>query len=92
MCKEIFREHQGNFKISADEIPAERMNKIELTEEQRTTIDTVLDYYGDKSAQWLSQLSHMEEPWKQARKGIQPGAASTSIITKESMAEYYGSI
>lgn len=92
VCKELFREHQGKFKISADEIPAERMNKIELTEEQRTTIDTVLDYYGDKSAQWLSQLSHMEEPWKQARKGIQPGAASTSIITKESMAEYYGSI
>ena len=83
---------RGSSKSAQMKFPAERMNKIELTEEQRTTIDTVLDYYGDKNAQWLSQLSHMEEPWKQARKGIQPGAASTSIITKESMAEYYGSI
>ena len=52
----------------------------------------VLEHYGDKNAQWLSQLTHLESPWKEARVGIPNGVSCDNIITKESMAMYYGSI
>ena len=63
-----------------------------LTEEQKDTIEKVLEYYGDKDAQWLSRLTHMEDPWKQARQGVPDGAVCQNIVTKESMSEYYGGL
>ena len=33
-----------------------------LSPEQRGSIDAVLDFYGDKSGHWLSELTHQEAP------------------------------
>ena len=38
-----------------------------FSEDQIATMDAVLDYYGDKQPQWLSELTHKEMPWKIAR-------------------------
>ena len=67
-------------------------NSENLKPEQKSTIDTVLDHYGNKNAQWLSQLTHMESPWQDARKGVPAGIPCKEIITKESMAMYYGGL
>ena len=56
------------------------------------TIDTVLEHYGNHNAQRLSQLTHMEDPWNEARKGVPIGVGCSNIITKESMAMYYGGL
>lgn len=63
-----------------------------LSEEEKDTINHVLEHYGEHNAQWLSQLTHMEEPWKQARKGVPDNVGCNNIITKESMALYYGGL
>jgi uncharacterized phage-associated protein len=63
-----------------------------LTGEERETVDSVLAAYGDKTSQWLSELTHVEEPWKGVRKGLAPGQASRREITHASMAEYYGGL
>lgn len=63
-----------------------------LSAEQRQTVLAVLDYYGDKSSQWLADLTHMEEPWKKARAGIPDGVRSNAEISLASMAEYYSSL
>jgi hypothetical protein len=47
--------------------------------------------YGKRDAQWLSQLTQMEEPWKKARAGT-ADRARENIISKESMSVYYGSL
>ena len=70
----------------------EQGNSSELTAQQIETIDKVLEYYGDKDAQWLSRLTHMEDPWRLARKGMTEGEFGDQIITKESMAIYYGGL
>jgi uncharacterized phage-associated protein len=87
---ELFKEHQGCFKVSKELFPKGNSNK--LNEEQKETIDAVLEYYGDKSSQWLSDLTHMESPWKDARKGLPPNVRGRREITHASMAEYYGSL
>lgn len=89
VCPELFFKTQGQYIVSAyDETGGEG----NLTINQKDTIDRVLDYYGDHDAQWLSQLTHMEDPWIKARKGIPLGAGCNNVITKESMAMYYGGL
>ena len=52
----------------------------------------MLGYYGDKSAQWLIDLTHSEEPWKQARVGLAPGERGNREITHAAMADYYSGL
>ncbi|GAI47698.1 unnamed protein product, partial [marine sediment metagenome] len=63
-----------------------------LSKTQKETISAVLDYYGDKSPQWLSDLTHMEDPWRKARKGLPDGERGFREITLASMEEYYSSL
>jgi uncharacterized phage-associated protein len=60
-----------------------------LDADARETVDSVLSYYGDKTPQWLSDLTHAEAPWKNARGNLAPGASCQREITHEAMAEYY---
>ena len=89
VCRELFFFSQGFFSVKPEEMKGDSSN---LLPDQMETIDSVLNYYGDKNAQWLSQLTHMEAPWKEAREGVPSGAKCHNIITKESMAMYYGSL
>lgn len=89
VCPELFFKTQGKFAVTEED---ETGGQGDLTEEQKDTIDKVLEYYASHDAQWLSRLSHLEEPWRQARAGLTPNEASNRIITKESMAMYYGGL
>lgn len=89
VCKELFFKTQGQFSVSPKDEPG---NSENLDANQKDTINTVLNHYAVHDAQWLSQLTHMEAPWNKARVGIPAGAGSDNIITKESMAEYYGGL
>lgn|SRR5262249_17974199 len=64
-------------------------NPANLTEAERETVELVLNFYGNKSPQWLSDLTHAEEPWREARAGLAPGVRSNAEISLASMAEYY---
>lgn len=93
VCPELFFKIFFKIKnkplVSINDITGE---EGDLTDNQKDTIDRVLEHYGDHTAQWLSQLTQIEEPWKIARKGISSGVSCANIITKESMAMYYGGI
>jgi uncharacterized phage-associated protein len=81
--RDLWDAHRGRFRV--DRIS--NSDATALSADQKATVSEVLRFYGDKSAQWLSDLTHLEEPWKEAwAKG------PNSIITKESLAEYYSSI
>lgn len=89
VCKELFSKTQGKFSVTAAD---EGGSSDNLSDPEKETIDCVLEHYAPHDAQWLSQLTHMEEPWNKARVGIPLGAGCDNIITKESMAEYYGGL
>ncbi len=81
----LYRAHKGQFHVQT----WPKGNPANLTNQQRETIDSVLKFYGDRSSQWLSDLSHREAPWQQAREGLEPGDPCTRPISHASMAEYY---
>ena len=84
----LYEVHRGEYRVAT----IKQGNPDALADSQRETVDAVLDFYGDKSAQWLSDLTHMEDPWRKARAGIRDGERGTARITEESLAEYYGSL
>ena len=89
VCKELFYHTQGMFSVGEDDEPGD-ISK--LSSNQINTIDIVLADYGQKDAQWLSRLTHLEDPWKNARNAIHGLDNQESLISKESMAMYYGSL
>ena len=84
----LYNEHRGKFKVDS----WEKGNPEKLGDKQRKSVDAVLRYYGDRSSQWLSDLTHREDPWLDARQGLGPGERGTRVISLASMAEYYGSL
>ena len=85
----LYGAHKGKFSICADEIEG---NSDSLSPDEKETIDAVMEFYGDKSGSYLSALTHMERPWKEARGDLPPGEQSKAEIPLDLMAEYYGSI
>lgn len=85
---DLYDIHRGQFKLSA--WPKGELRNLDAVD--RETIDAVLRYYGNKSAQWLSDLTHKEDPWREARKHVPELSRSTAEISHAAMAEYYGSI
>ncbi|MCY4283977.1 MAG: DUF4065 domain-containing protein [Thiotrichales bacterium] len=88
VVRALYNTHRGKYRVSClsgGDVDA-------LTDEQRETVDAVLAFYGDKSPQWLSDLTHMEAPWQSARRGAPDGERGNAVIAKESLAEYYGSL
>lgn len=83
----LYERHQGKFKVRTWD-----GNSAILTKSQRETIQKVLDFYGDKPSQVLSDLTHKEAPWISARVGLGIGERGKQIITHAAMAEYYGSL
>ncbi len=84
----LYSEHRGLFKVAS----WQKGDSANLTPSQRETVDAVLKYYGHRSSQWLSDLTHREDPWVEARQGLGPGERGSEVISHASMAEYYGSL
>src|SRR5690606_17143125 len=62
---ELYKSHQGKYKISS----LDKGDPRKLSSSQRETVDAVLEFYGRFNSQQLSDLTHLETPWKEARQG-----------------------
>jgi uncharacterized phage-associated protein/ADP-ribose pyrophosphatase YjhB (NUDIX family) len=63
-----------------------------LQENEKESIDKVLDFYGPREYDWLLELVKSEDPWREARIGIAPGERGKSEITLEMIERYYSSL
>lgn len=88
VVRELYRDHRRQLAVHSwpkgdpGRVPAE----------SAAVMDAVLDYYGDKTGFWLSELAHREAPWRDAREGVPETAPSNVEITEAAMAAYYGSL
>ena len=90
VVKELYQVHKGQFLVRAEEFS--KGNPENISKEQKDSINHVLKAYGDKTAQWLSDLTHMEEPWIEARQGLSPGERGDVEIKLSTMHGYYSGI
>lgn len=71
--------------VSVDDMASS--DRGDLTDEQRVVIDAVLEKYGPKTGAELSDLTHQEQPWIDARDSRRRGG--TDKITVDSLRGYY---
>lgn len=87
---DLYECHKGQFVVSniANGYPEV------LKDYERETIDAVIESYNAKSSNWLSELTHREAPWLDARErgDLAPGERGDSEITLDELAEYYGGL
>lgn len=81
---ELYNAHRGHFTVSTVGGDASALDGDSIE-----TIGAVLEFYGDRDAQWLGDLTHQEDPWRNARRGLVPGAPSHQEIRHAELAEYY---
>lgn len=84
---DLYRKHRGRFTVDAWDGNPRRLSPDELD-----TIDVVVRSYGKYTAQQLSNLTHAERPWIDARRGLAPTTRSNQEIPLESMQEYYSAV
>jgi len=92
VVRELYKKHKGMYEIKKDSSIANLGDASKLNENQKETIDAVIKYYGDRSSQWLSDLTHKEDPWRKAREGLLDGERGNRIISLASLEEYYSSL
>ncbi|MGH8828323.1 MAG: Panacea domain-containing protein [Jiangellaceae bacterium] len=81
----LYRKHRGRFRV--DQWPDG--DPTSLTTDELESIDAVLEFYSPMPAHELSELTHRERPWRDARGDLPPGAPCKAEITVNSMYEYY---
>jgi uncharacterized phage-associated protein len=86
----LYGYHRGHLKVS----PAlfEHGDIEALTLNQQDSVNKVLEALQDKSGHWLSELTHLEAPWKDARDGLKPTERGEQVIPLAAMHEYYSSL
>ena len=88
VVRELYDRHRGMFLI--DTWPWGDAGKLD--KDAGETVNAVMGFYGDRDAQWLSDLAHREVPWRMARAGIPDGKRGSAEIALASMEEYYSSL
>ncbi|UKS54139.1 Panacea domain-containing protein [Mycoplasma feriruminatoris] len=84
---EVYKDYGWN------DIPKKDFVKSDLFDEKTLDIlDAVWTTYGEKSGYELECLSHSEDPWKKARRGLPEFQPSNNIINSNDMKSYYRSI
>jgi uncharacterized phage-associated protein len=83
----VFQQHKHLGYMSIRNTPAMELGT--LSPGVSAHLDEVLDAYAQYSGFDLSTMTHMEDPWSDARKGLSDNDPSRRVITHESMRRYY---
>lgn len=84
----LYDKHRGQFSVSC----WPDGNPDAFDETAAETIDAVLDAYAPHNAQALSDMTHREAPWRDARIGLADNERGEREISQASMMEYYSSL
>lgn len=75
-------------KFEANQLPIPDKSSIDnIPHETKELLAEVWDYFGGYHAYLLSDMSHVEFPWKKARKGLPSTASSQEPILREDLKE-----
>ncbi len=87
VCRELYNVYKifGYSEI----VVTTHVSEWSIPLESRKIIDDVWEAYGSLRGEYLEQLTHREDPWKQARIGLGDLELSNKEIEIETMRKYY---
>lgn len=89
VVRELYNRHAHEFVISDGFFQAHSDDKLQ--EHEIASIDHVVKALKNKTGRELSELTHSEAPWRDARGDIPAYQASNALISDEAIRNYYGS-
>lgn len=87
VCPDLYQPHRGKFRVCPGDIPG---HPETLDPDDRETVRAVLQFYGYKSARWLSDLTYSEPPWSEARGGLADGERGGPLVWRFSSVDKGG--
>jgi uncharacterized phage-associated protein len=91
VVRDLYNAHRGLFAVDDAWRPG-KGDPSRLSPEERATIDAVLAGYSHLSGRQLSQLTHSEMPWREAREGLGPTDRSAREISRATMLAFYSAL
>lgn len=88
VVRALYDLHKGKYEVAR--WPMGKLRNLSAA--KRESIDAVLNFYGDKTGHWLSELTHMEDPWRDARAGMSRNERGRKQITRGALADYYSQL
>jgi uncharacterized phage-associated protein len=88
VVRSVFAMHRGRYTVGPADL-GDSADSSQLSDDEKKTILKVLDRYGHMTAAQLSDLSHSERPWIEARSGLGPTDRGEATISPSVMADYY---
>jgi uncharacterized phage-associated protein len=85
VIRRLYDHHKGRFVITGWEWG----DSSNLSPEEAGTIESVVSAYGRLSGRALSDLTHSEAPWRDARKGLGPTDRSMTVIEQDAIYAFY---
>lgn len=90
VCRALFNAHKGRFMLSDSHFLDEYGADVaELSTDNIETINAVVESLIELTPLQLSNMTHSEAPWKDARGGLPPNVSCDNIISKSAMETYY---
>jgi uncharacterized phage-associated protein len=87
VVRELWRRHAGKRSIIG--LSEGDASKVQSRPEAADTVRHVLDVYGCWDGQQLSEMTHREQPWRDARAGLGGAQQSRHEIPVEALRDYY---
>lgn len=87
VVRELYRRHAGKRHIT--HLPDGDPSRVEEHPAAADTVTAVLKEYGDFTGQQLVEMTHREQPWRDARRGLRPKEPSGIEILVETLRDYY---
>jgi uncharacterized phage-associated protein len=63
-----------------------------LTEDEEDMLNNIVHYFGCYSGKVLEYMTHTEEPWRLARRGLEKWDSTDRIIEKETIGSYFSDV
>ncbi len=64
-------------------------SSLQVSEKDKGLLDQIWNVYGKLDAGYLEMLTHSEQPWQDARNGLQGHQSSDNELTDKSMKSFY---
>ncbi len=90
VCPDLFASHRGLFIVGSGELRCEGRSE-NVDGRDRSIVQHILSTLGGLSGNELSELTHAEAPWKDARGNCPEGDRCDAVISKAAIKEYYSS-
>ncbi|MGW8679606.1 Panacea domain-containing protein [Streptomyces sp. NPDC055817] len=88
---ELYAEHRGKFRLDRGDIAGD---PVALDDDERESVNVVLENFRAYSAQELSAMSHQPGPWLDARSraGVTDLQRSNEELRDEEIADFFGAL